>query len=67
MMDLQGNSDVHGRGVRVVGALGLVDVVVGMDGLLRPQAAAHDLDGAVGDHFVGVHVALSAGTGLPDH
>lgn len=65
-MDLHGYSDVHGRRVGVVGALRLVDVVVGVNGLLRAEAAAHDLDGSVGDHLVGVHVALGAGTSLPD-
>ncbi len=65
-MDFEHNSDVHGRGVGVVRALRLVDVVVRVDGALRAELAAQDLDGAVGDHLVGVHVALSSGAGLPD-
>ena len=65
-MDFQGNSDVHGRGVGVVGALRLVDMVVRVNRLLGPEATSHDLDGPVGDHLVGVHVALGARTRLPD-
>jgi hypothetical protein len=52
-------------GIGVVRRLAHVDVVVGMDRLLEPIAAEH-LDGAVGDHLVGVHVGLGARAGLPD-
>jgi hypothetical protein len=41
-------------------------VVVGVDGLLGAHLASEDLNGTVGDNLVGVHVGLSAGTGLPD-
>src|SRR5215472_14170129 len=37
-----------------------------MDRALGPARLAEDLVGAVGDHLVGVHVRLGAGTGLPD-
>ena len=67
LVDVDGHRDVHGRGVCVVGALALVDVVVGVDGRLGAQLAAHQLDGAVGDHLVRVHVALGAGARLPNH
>ena len=67
LVDVDGHRDVHGRGVGVVGALALVDVVVGVDGRLGAQLAAHQLDGAVGDHLVRVHVALGAGARLPNH
>ena len=36
----------------------------GWIGLLRADDAAGELDRAVGDHLVGVHVRLRAGTGL---
>ncbi len=38
-----------------------------MHRLLAAHRAAQHLDGAVGDHLVGVHVGLGAGAGLPDH
>ena len=66
-MNVNGDCDVHGGGIGVVGALRLVDVVVWMHRCLGSQFAAQDLNGAVGDHLVGVHVALGAGAGLPDH
>ena len=37
-----------------------------MDRLLRPQHAARQFNGAVGDDFVDVHVGLRAAAGLPD-
>jgi hypothetical protein len=37
-----------------------------MDRVLGADGAAEQLDRAVGDHLVGVHVRLGAGTGLPD-
>ncbi len=65
-MDFSCHGDVHRCGEGVVRALGLVDMVVGMDRALRPESSAHDLDGAIGDHLVRVHVALSSRSGLPD-
>ena len=42
-------------------------MIVGMDGLLKAEAvAAAELDGTVGDHLVGVHVARRARAGLID-
>mmetsp|Transcript_29221 Transcript_29221/g.74970 ORF Transcript_29221/g.74970 Transcript_29221/m.74970 type:complete len:415 (-) Transcript_29221:64-1308(-) len=66
LVDLGGGGDVHDRREGVVGALALVDVVVGVYHL-GPQLAAQDLDRAVGDHLVGVHVALRAAARLPHH
>ena len=37
-----------------------------MNGFLGAHLAARDLDGAVGDDFVDVHVGLRAAAGLPD-
>ncbi len=65
--DLLGGRDVHGGREGVVGRLAEIDVVVGVDGVLRPERAAGQLDGAVGDHLVGVHVGLGAAAGLPHH
>eukprot|EP00982_Pelagococcus_subviridis_P009442 30923-Pelagococcus_subviridis.AAC.2 len=42
-----------------------VDVVVRVHGRLAPDDAAHDLDRAVADHLVHVHVRLRPGPGLP--
>ncbi len=58
--------DVHGGGERIVGGLRHVDVVIGMNRLLRSQFAARQFDGAVGDDLVDVHVGLRATAGLPD-
>ena len=66
VLDLLGGGDVHGRGEGVVGGLPAVDVIVGMDRALRAELAAIELDGAVGDHLVGVHIRLGAAAGLPD-
>ena len=66
-MYLHSGGDVHGGGVGVVAALALVDVIVGVDGRLAAELSAEQLDGAVGDDLVGVHVGLGAGPRLPDH
>lgn len=66
LLDLENGGNVHGGREGVVGRGGHVDVVVGVDGLLGAHLAAQDLDGAVGDYLVGVHVGLGAGAGLPD-
>ena len=50
----------------VVGGLALVDVVVRMDEF-GAEGSAEQLDGAVGNNFVDVHVCLSAGARLPHH
>ena len=59
--------DVHHRGKDVVGGLGHVHMVVGVNGALVPPPAAGRFNGPVGDHLVGVHVGLGAAAGLPDH
>ena len=58
--------DVHGGGEGIVRRLRHVDVIVGMNRLLRSQHAARQFNGAVGDHLVDVHVGLGAAAGLPD-
>ncbi len=57
---------MHRRGKRVVRRLRQVDVIIRMNQLLRSQFAARQLDGAVGDDFIDVHVGLGAAAGLPD-
>ena len=66
LLELEDSSNVHGGGEGVVGRGGHVDVVIGVDGLLGAHGAAEDLNGAVGDDLVGVHVGLGAGARLPD-
>ena len=58
--------NVHGGGEGVVGRLGAVHMVVRVHRLLGADGAAQHLDGAVGDHLIGVHVGLGAGARLPD-
>lgn len=41
-------------------------MVIGVDGTFGAHCATEDLDGAVGNDFIGVHVGLGAGTSLPD-
>jgi hypothetical protein len=66
LLEVQNGGDVHDSGEGVVGGGAHVDVVVGVDGLLAAHGAAQNLNGAVGDDLVGVHVGLGAGAGLPD-
>lgn len=66
LLNLEDGSNVHGGGESVVGRGRHVDVVVGVDWLLGTHGTTEDLNGAVGDDLVGVHVGLSARAGLPD-
>ena len=63
--DLLGRGDVHRGRVGVVGRLRHVDVVVGVDGRLRALLTTGDLDRAVGDDLVHVHVRLGPAARLP--
>lgn len=67
LLEVEDGGDVHDGGEGVVGGSGHVDVVVGVDRLLGAHGAAEDLNGAVRDDLVGVHVGLGAGAGLPDN
>jgi len=58
--------DLRGGGVDVVGALAAVDVVERVEVRVVALGVAHDLQGAVGDHLVGVHVGRGAGAALDD-
>lgn len=66
VLHLEDGGDVHDGGEGVVGRGGAVHVVVGVHRLLAAHGAAEDLDGAVADDLVGVHVGLRAGARLPD-
>jgi len=64
ILELGDGGDVHHRGEGVVARLAQVDVVVGVDRGAGPAARPGQLVGPVGDHLVGVHVALRAAAGL---
>ena len=64
--DLADRGQVHGRRERVVGRLRAVDVVVRVHRLLRAHLPPSELDRAVADDLVGVHVGLRPAAGLPD-
>ena len=61
LLDGQDRRDMHGGGEGVVGRLGHIDVVIGVQ-----QRLACELVTAVGDDLVGVHIALGAAARLPD-
>ena len=61
VLDLHHCGDVHGGGEGVVGALGHVGVVVGVD-----QFLAGDFISPPGDDLVDVHVGLGAASRLPN-
>ena len=65
LLEFEDGGNVHDGREGVVGGGGHVDVVIGVDRLLTAHGSAEDLNGAVGDDFVGVHVGLGARTGLP--
>ena len=65
VLDRARGGDVHGGGKHVVRRLAHVDVVVRVHEALLAALAAEQLGGAVGEHFVDVHVALRTGAGLP--
>ena len=65
-LEVDDSGDVHDGREGIVGGSRHVDVVVGVDGLLGTHLAAEDLDCAVRDDFVRVHVRLGAGASLPD-
>ena len=54
------------RGKRVVGGLVAVDVVEWRNGFVLPQRPAENRQGAIGQHFVDVHVRAGAGAALEE-
>jgi hypothetical protein len=65
LLEVEDGGDVHDGREGVVGRGGHVDVVIGVDGLLAAHCPSQNLDGAVGNDLVGVHVGLSARACLP--
>ena len=65
--DLFRRRDMHRGREAVVRRLAHIHMIIGMHRAFRADLAAEHFDRAVGDHFVGIHVALRAGAGLPDH
>ena len=61
---LDDDGEAHGGGVDVVGGLRQVHVVVRVAERVLAAGAAQQLQGAVGDHLVGVHVGRGAGAAL---
>ena len=57
-------SETDGGGIDIVGGLSAVAVVVRQAILVVALLVAHDLEGAVGNHLVGIHVDTGAGTPL---
>ena len=58
--------NVHRRGKRIVRRLRHVHIIIWMNRLLAAQHAPRNLNRAIGNHFVRVHVGLRAAAGLPD-
>ena len=58
----QHRRNVHGCGEGVVGGLGHIHIVIGMQQLFAQNGVA-----PAGNDLVGVHIGLGAGAGLPDH
>ena len=58
----QHRGNVHSRGEGVVGGLGHIHVVIGVQQLFPRDGVAPP-----GNDLVGIHVGLGAGAGLPDH
>ena len=66
VVDFLRGGDVNRGRERVVGGLGVVDVVIRMHRFVGGKAGAGEFVGTVRQHFVHVHVGLRAGTSLPD-
>ena len=64
-MNFLHGGDVHYCGEGIVRALAHIAVIVRVNGFFTAACASEDFVGAPGDNFVGVHVGLCAGAGLP--
>ena len=67
VLDLDDRGNVHHRREGVVGTRALVDVVVRVDDTLVSQRPPENLDRAIRNDLVGVHVGLGPGARLPHH
>ena len=66
VVDFLRRRDVHRGRKSVVRRLAEIHVIVWMDRRFCSKLATQKFDCPVGDHLIGVHVALSAGSGLPN-
>ena len=57
-VDLHSNSNMHGRGKGVVGALAAVDMVVWMNWSLGAHLPAKDFNGTIAEHLGRLKVVL---------
>ena len=55
-----GQGNVHGRRKGIVTGLSLVDMIVGMDWRFGPNLSSQNLNGAVGQDLVDIHIRLRA-------
>ena len=58
------DGQLAGAGYHVIGGLGHVHMVIGMDQGIVPFCAAQDLDCPVGNHLVGIHIGGGPGPAL---
>ena len=58
------NGQADGGGIDIIGRLSAVDVVVGIAILILTLLVPHDLECAVGNDLIGIHVHRRAGTAL---
>ena len=64
MVELGHGRDVHHGREYVVGGLAAVDIIVRMHRRFAAELSACERDRTVGNHLVGIHVRLRAGSGL---
>mmetsp|Transcript_54511 Transcript_54511/g.145455 ORF Transcript_54511/g.145455 Transcript_54511/m.145455 type:complete len:207 (+) Transcript_54511:967-1587(+) len=62
---LHHSGNVHGAGKRIIGAHGLVHVIVWVHGVLPTQRTAQHLVCSIRNHLVHIHVRLGAASSLP--
>ena len=60
MFDFDGGGHMNGGGKAVVGGLGLVNVIVGVHRRIAAARLPGQFVGAVGQHFVDIHIRLRA-------
>ena len=67
MHNLFRRRNMHGGRECVIGGLATIAMIIGMHRLFAAHCAAQYFNGAVGNHFIGIHIGLRARTGLPNH
>ena len=66
LFQFQQGGQAHAGRKDIIGRLAVIHVVIGMDDVVVAEFAAQNLDGAIGDDLVGVHVKADTGAGLED-